>query len=271
MLHDSVDYYSTSGGNGIQYAGQQGIIRRNVFYGTNVGLGMTQYPDEALYNYGNRVYHNVFHDNDCGGIAVFGSGGSGRVENNVYKNNALWDNKGWQPDGNCAGVSAALVLYRTSFAGHLFQANLIASPLGSNVVREEFGAEGNVSAYADGGNFSRTIESNPAFTSSSGHDYTAASNSPLVNAGDYLTSARTAGSGRTLEVSDASWFYDGFGINGEQGDLIQLAGQTGTARILQVDYANNRLTIDRDLSWSAGQGVSQTYSGAGPDIGAFER
>ena len=271
VLHDSVDYYSTSGGNGIQYAGQQGIIRRNVFYGTNVGLGMTQYPDEALYNYGNRVYHNVFHDNDCGGIAVFGSSGSGRVENNVYKNNALWDNKGWQPDGNCAGVSAAQVLYRTSFAGHLFQANLIASPLGSNVVREEFGAEGNVSAYADGGNFSRTIESNPAFTSTSGHDYTAASNSPLVNAGDYLTSARTAGSGRTLEVSDASWFYDGFGINGEQGDLIQLAGQTGTARILQVDYANNRLTIDRDLSWSAGQGVSQTYSGAGPDIGAFER
>jgi len=271
VLHDSVDYYSTSGGNGIQYAGQQGIIRRNVFYGNNVGLGMTQYPDEALYNYANRIYHNVFHDNTCGGIAVFGSSGSGRVENNVYKNNALWDNKGWHPDGNCAGVSAAQVLYRTSFSGHLFQANLIASPLGSNVVREEFGAEGNVSAFSDGGNFSRTIETNPAFTSGSGHDYTAASGSPLVNAGDYLTSARTAGSGRTLEVNDASWFYDGFGITGEQGDLIQLAGQSVTARIVRIDLANNGLTIDRDLSWTAGQGVGQAFSGSGPDIGAYER
>ena len=93
----------------------------------------------------------------------------------------------------------------------------------------------------------------------------------MVNAGDYLTSARTAGSGRTLEVVDASWFYDGFGINGEQGDLIQMAGQTGTARIVGVDYANNRLTVDRDLSWTANQGVSQTYSGTGPDVGAFER
>lgn len=70
---------------------------------------------------------------------------------------------------------------------------------------------------------------------------------------------------------DSSWFYDGFGINGVQGDLIQLASQAVTARIVRVDYANNRLTVDRDLSWSAGQGVSQTYSGTSPDVGAFER
>ena len=37
---EGVGYYSTSGGNGIQYAGQDGIIRRNAFYQTNVGLGM---------------------------------------------------------------------------------------------------------------------------------------------------------------------------------------------------------------------------------------
>jgi hypothetical protein len=28
------------------------------------------YDDEALYNRGNRVYHNVFHANECAGIAL---------------------------------------------------------------------------------------------------------------------------------------------------------------------------------------------------------
>lgn len=54
------------------------------------------------------------------------------------------------------------------------------------------------------------------------------------------------------------------------GDLIQLAGQTGTARIVAIDYAANTLTLDSPLSWAAGTGVGQPYAGAGPDQGAYE-
>ena len=271
VLHDSVDYYSTSGGNGIQYAGQQGIIRRNIFYGNNVGLGMTQYPDEAQFNYGNRVYGNVFHDNHCGGIAVAGATGSGRVEDNLYRNNVLWDNKGWQPDDSCAGISAGQVLYRTSLTGHRFIRNLIASPLGTAVVREEFGAEAGIGAFAGDGSFERTVEQDPAFVATANHNYSAAAGSPLIDAGEPLTTTLGAGSGRVLDVADASWFYDGFGIEAEQGDVVQLDGQTTSARIVRIDYDDNRITVDRDLTWQDGQGLSLAYVGAAPDIGVFER
>jgi parallel beta-helix repeat protein len=271
VFHHSVDYYSTSGGNGIQYAGQNGIIRRNIFYANNVGLGMTQYPDEAQFNYGNRVYNNVFHDNDCSGISVVGTSSSGRVENNVYKNNALWDNKGWRPDGNCAGVSAAQLLYRQSLNGHLFQANLIASPLGSAVIGEEFGADGSLANFTGNGNFARTREADPRFTSAAAANYTAQTGSPLIDGGDFLTTARTGGSGRQIPLADASWFYDGFGIAGEQGDVVQLEGQTTTVRITRIDYTTNTVTVDRDLTWTAGQGIALSYTGPSPDIGVFER
>ncbi|HEY3245026.1 MAG TPA: hypothetical protein VGM03_16920, partial [Phycisphaerae bacterium] len=78
-------------------------------------------------------------------------------------------------------------------------------------------------------------------------------------------------------------FCDGFGIettgtdlpdaNGDgllDGDEIQLQGQTQTARIGKIDYDSNTLSLDRPLAWEAGQGVSLTYSGAAPDLGAFE-
>jgi hypothetical protein len=93
--------------------------------------------------------------------------------------------------------------------------------------------------------------------------------SPAVDRGVFLTSTVGAGSGTSLAVEDASYFIDGCGI--ADGDLVQLQGQTQSARVLGVDYAASRLTLDRPLSWSDGQGVSLGYTGAAPDIGAFER
>ncbi len=271
VFHHSIDYYSTSGGNGIQYAGQQGIIRKNIFYPNNVGLGMTQYPDEALYNYGNRVYGNVFHNNRCGGVAVTGPRGTDHIEDNVYKNNAFWDNKGWLPDTNCVGVSPAQILYRENFGGHRFIGNLIASSLGRTLLRNEYGVEEDLAPYEQDGRILRSIEADPQFNAETRADYTARTGSPLIDRGEHLTTVRSAGTGRQIPVADASWFYDGFGITGERGDLIQLEGQTGTARITRVDYAAQQITVDRDLEWRAGQGVSLGFTGTGPDIGVYER
>ena len=56
IVEDNVFTYTApddGGGpyNHIQYAGQEGIIRNNVFYDSNgISLGMTQYSDEARYN-----------------------------------------------------------------------------------------------------------------------------------------------------------------------------------------------------------------------------
>jgi len=91
---------------------------------------------------------------------------------------------------------------------------------------------------------------------------------PVTDAGRPLTYTLSAGRGRVIQVADASCFYDGFGIQGEQGDLISVAGEK--ARLLVVDLAGNILHIDRELCWQNGDPVHVAYHGSGPDIGLYE-
>jgi uncharacterized repeat protein (TIGR02543 family) len=97
-------------------------------------------------------------------------------------------------------------------------------------------------------------------------DFHLQANSPAINAGGFLTKTTSAGSGTSIPVQDAGYFFDGWGYL--EGDLIQLQGQTVRARILSI--SGNTLVVDKSLTWSAGQGVSLPYQGAAPDIGAYE-
>jgi hypothetical protein len=73
-----------------------------------------------------------------------------------------------------------------------------------------------------------------------------------------------------LAVADPTYFYDGYGIPGEKGDLIQIAGRAKTARIVSIDYNARTLTLSEPLSWKNNDGVHLAYSGSRPDVGAFE-
>jgi hypothetical protein len=54
-----------------------------------------------------------------------------------------------------------------------------------------------------------------------------------------------------------------------QGDEVQLAnGQR--ARITNINYETNMITVDRALTWTQNQGISLAYEGSAPDIGAYE-
>ena len=86
----------------------------------------------------------------------------------------------------------------------------------------------------------------------------------------FLTTTIGSGTSNVLPVQDASYFYDGYGISGEVGDEIQLENSQQRAIITRINYNDNRLTLDREISWADGQGVSLTYHGAAPDIGAYE-
>jgi hypothetical protein len=92
----------------------------------------------------------------------------------------------------------------------------------------------------------------------------------MVDAGTFLAHATCSGSGTTLQVDDARYFYDGYGLEGVTGDLIQLEGQTQTATVVGINYDTHTLTLDRSLFWSAGQGVSLAFQGTAPDIGVYE-
>jgi len=76
-----------------------------------------------------------------------------------------------------------------------------------------------------------------------------------------------AGSGNQIQVKDAGYFCDGWGIT--DGDIIRVASQK-PAKIVRIDYDNNILIIDQSLNWQQGDPVSLNYFGEAPDIGAYE-
>lgn len=115
------------------------------------------------------------------------------------------------------------------------------------------------------------LQQDPLFVSPKQGDFQLKPGSPAVDAGVFLTVAEGSGGGsKEIRVKDANCFFDGFGIEGEKGDVIQFKGQAETARILHVDYAHKVLTLDKPLSWQDGQEVSLAYVGKGPDLGVFE-
>ncbi len=216
--------------NGIQFGGQQGIVRRNVFRDDmGGGINFQYYSDESLYNNRNRVYHNTFYGNRCFGIA--GASGDSRFYDNRARNNVLYKNT------NCSGSGGQVSIANTSQV--ILSDNALAT-------------------------------TSPGFVDEAGRDFHLASGSPMIDAGAFLTTATVAGSGTRITVADASYFFDGYGIPDEQGDEIQLQGQATAARVVAVDLATNTLTLDRSLTWTAGVGVSLRFGGAKPDLGAFE-
>lgn len=217
--------------NGIQYGGQNSIVRRNVFHDNQGGAIRIQvYSDEALYNYGHRFYHNTFYNNRCYGLSSSDVAASSQFRDNRARNNLFYRNT------DCSGGGAQISFNTTAV---IFENNAL-------------------------------LTSAPPFVDEAGRNLRLQPGSAQIDAGAFLASAVGAGSGTRLVVDDPSYFYDGYGIPAETGDLIQLAGQSQTARIVAIDYAARVLTLSQSLAWTDGQGVHLAYSGSRPDMGAFE-
>ncbi len=118
--------------------------------------------------------------------------------------------------------------------------------------------------------FADNLETDPLFVDAEGLDFSLTEDSPLRDAAAPLTVTSAAGTGRLLPVDDAYPFCDGYGIEGERGDLIAVGSPDTRARVVAVDAQAGTLRLDRDLQWSAGAMVSFPWSGTAPDIGIIE-
>jgi hypothetical protein len=78
---------STSDYNAMQFSGQRGIVRRNAYW-DNLGgaIGVQVYPEEALFNYENRIYHNSIVANACFGIQTSSDDTDGYYGNAIVNN-----------------------------------------------------------------------------------------------------------------------------------------------------------------------------------------
>jgi hypothetical protein len=70
-----------------------------------------------------------------------------------------------------------------------------------------------------------------------------------------------------IQVLDASFFMNGFVVSSE--DFIQVGNNTPVT-VTEVDYTKKTITIDRNISWNKGDGVSYPYTSSSPDMGAYE-
>lgn len=113
-----------------------------------------------------------------------------------------------------------------------------------------------------------SINSDPRFVSLANKDFHLQPNSAAIDAGDFLTKTTSGGSGTTIPVEDPLYFSDGFGM--VAGDLVQI-GSNQPANIMNVDLNAKRITVDRSIAWSAGDGVSYPYTGSAPDMGVYEQ
>ena len=217
--------------NAIQHGGQHTIVRYNLFTDNRGGgVNYQYYSDESLFVYGNRLYNNTFYRNDCHAI-IGQSGRRSQFRDNLVLDNLLYDNR------DCDGRPGQTHIKDPRSVVWLDNA--------------ETGKD-------------------PRFVDAANGDFHLSQGSSMIDAGSFATRAASSGSGTTLRVKDASWFFDGYGIDTEQGDIVRIEGHPETARILQVDYEHNTLMLETGLQWRRGDGVHVLYSGDAPDMGAFE-
>jgi hypothetical protein len=239
------------GASGMALLTAYNIVRFNRFYhndraGLSLSLTSSYYSD-IVHNkvYNNTFFHNgintqdpIDHMNSGIGFGIYS--GTRIIKHNAFKNNVLYKHR------------VTYGTYYVSLADQIFAGNWDGDALGN----PQF-----ISASE--------VLGDPM--NSSLPDLHLGSGSPCRDAGTFLTTIiSSSGSGTVFQVADAGYFIDGWGIPGVSGDEIQIVGNSQKARIIQVDYGTNTITVNVPLTWTQNQGIALAYVGAAPDVGAHE-
>jgi hypothetical protein len=247
------------------------VIRRNVVYDNSGGI----------YAFGSwRVYHNtiVANNRDYTGPSseyerldkpqFVGLHGWGRVKNNLVGNHhhseTSLSSDSEVIDGN--------LYFNTLIDGAPFFA--VGSDPWEALTFPEW--QGLLASEAATGAETESLVGAPLFVSvpdrptleDADLDFSLGPGSAAIDRGVPLARTLGSGSGTSIGVDDAGWFFDGFGVTA--GDRI-VVGQNPAVRITSIDHDANVLEVDQAIGWNEGDGVSLEHSGAAPDIGAFER
>jgi len=261
-------------GRGCELAGKQELFNKHNIYEDNDIAFSGNLADGSWPNYGmesdqpygiirfNRFYQNIGHGLEIYGLYSWGS--HTRAYHNVFSQNGTISS-GYTNHGYGVCINELPGLPAGAFCDIVFKNNIISNNRYSGVYYKP--AETDPADHTVVNNHEDSHGS-PQFADPGRYDFHLLAGSPCIDAGAFLTQTTGAGSGTTLPVQDVGYFTDGFGI--VEGDLIQLSGQSATARIIGIDYDAHILYLDRSFNWNSGQGVSLAYSGVSPDIGAYE-
>jgi hypothetical protein len=262
----------------------EGIFRRNLIYRNwYQPLTIHAYKYEEMDPFGminSRLYHNTFYRNYESGFEMFDIARNPdphMVRGNVLQNNLFVEN---DPDGDGLqlGLDASIATdnrfrHNVFFGGNTDTPTVKYNGGWPTEVVERPKSQLRTPAEANAQlpeQFTGNSSGEPGFVDAAKDDYRLGKGSKAIEAGGPLTMAREAGKGKLLPVEDARVFYDGFGIPGEVGDLIFIGPKKQPARVMLTDVDNQRLTLDRTVSWQKGDAVTLPYTGKAPDAGAYE-
>lgn len=227
----------------------------------------------------NIIRHNVFYHNDTSGVALSadGSNSNNASYNHVYSN--VFFHNGFPLVNDWDPMKSGMLLARwvddaahnamtgVAIKNNIFHDNNLHAVYFYYVNPQEQDAAGNHDGQEDPRFMAANTVPDPA--NFNVLDLHLQASSPCIDNGVFLTVTTSAGQDSTaLVVQDVGYFSDGHGL--VDGDVIQLEGQTHTAKVVAVDHATTTITLDQPLTWTSGTGVGLPYMGRGPDQGAYE-
>ena len=192
----------------------------------------------------------------------------------IFKNNIFYSTLNDNPDTfiwHTSGVS--LVSTRGNWSYNMYWR-------GDNGAEDdtwwvEGGTSHDLTTWNANDEVSNDVRDDPEFADAAGSDFTLNASSPCIDAGSWLTTTNGGGTGTTITVDEASYFFAGLtdiGANDEDidGDNIFIGSNTDL-EVTAVDFAGETITVNRSITWSDGDDVSlSSYYGSAPDIGAYE-
>ncbi len=217
-----------------------------------------------------RFYHNTFTD----ALGPVWSIGGINVSSNVFQNNIFYRND--YLGGDTQFTRREGISQDNRFVSNLFR--------GTEPHQEVISHEGNRWSVEEANERTRTVggvwsefhlnvDADPAFVDPENRDYRLDPDSGAIDAGEPLARAVGSGTGHAMPVNDGIPFYDGFGIEGEQGDFIAIGSGDNIARIERVELRHHQpaiLHLDREVTWENEMFVSLPWAGEAPDIGAYQ-
>lgn len=245
-----------------------GIFRFNIIYDNwDLPLASISYRErfsekgDPLYLENSRIYFNTFRDNPLAGWVMGSYINKGfQIWSNIFINN-LFFNNGYKSDNN------NIIIHNTGYSeDNLLINNAFISkqPGESKITIMDKILLVNGSSSVRSPLMSGNIEVSPDKIIT-GPEGKITLREPVALP---LTYASVSGSGNSLKVNDARYFFDGFGFDEENGDIIYIGTKKVKARIIKCDIENNLLTLSRRVKWYQGDPVTLALNDPNPVVGA---
>ena len=103
----------------------------------------------------------------------------------------------------------------------------------------------------------KNIYYSPEFSDPQNQNFNLLKESKIIDKGAFLTiiTSPTGGSYKSFSVEDAGFFYDGWSIPTETGDVIRTENGR-VAKISKVNYETNTISVENAIDIVNGEGIT---------------